>query len=217
MSLTGTVPTHPARFTPAILQAIEPTLARLALPVHDPFGGEGRRLAALCDRLGLAFTGADIEAWAERDSRVAVDDSRRAGSYPMGEFVVVTSPPYFGNRISTDYANGPTPTTKTAGRHSYGISLGRPLDDANLARLCRPARQAEHDAFAASIVRWWPQHAIVNVDSPIAEQWEAILVGAGYLITQRIDVATPRLGGGLAGAEKRAGAERILLAERVSS
>lgn len=217
MSLTGTVPTHPARFTPAILQAIEPTLARLGLPVHDPFAGEGRRLGALCDRLGLTFTGADIEAWPERDERVAVADSRDAASYPDGPFVVVTSPPYFGNRISTDYANGPTPTTKTAGRHSYGISLGRGLADANLARLCRPTRQAEHDAFAAAIVQWWPQHVIVNVDSPIAEQWEAILASAGYTIVQRLDIVTPRLGGGLAGATKRASAERILLAERAPS
>ena len=49
------------RWTPGILDAIAPVIADLGLPVHDPFAGTGERLGRLCDRLGLPFTGREIE------------------------------------------------------------------------------------------------------------------------------------------------------------
>lgn len=39
---------HPAQWSAAILEALELILVELALPVHDPFGGTGVRLGALC-------------------------------------------------------------------------------------------------------------------------------------------------------------------------
>lgn len=214
MSLTGTVPSHPARFTPAILDAVRPYLVELGLPVHDPYAGEGRRLGALCDELGLVFTGTDVEPWTERDGRVGVGDSRDASTYPPADFVVVTSPVYFGNRISSDYTAGPTPSTKLAGRHSYGISRGAPLDAANMARLCRSSSRARHDAMAIAVARHWHDFALVNVDGPLRAQWSGILVTAGFRVRDVLEVVTPRLRGGLAGVDKRAACEVVMIGVR---
>lgn len=214
MSLTGTVPSHPARFTPAILDAVRPYLELLGLPVHDPFAGEGRRLGALCDELGLVFTGCDIEPWSDRDERVLVGDSRRSWTYPESDFVVVTSPVYFGNRISSDYADGPLPTTKLAGRHSYGISRGEPLHASNMARLCRASARVQHDAMAIAVAEQWRDYALVNVDAPLQAQWSGILVAAGFHVRDVLEVVTPRLRGGLAGADKRAACEIVMIGVR---
>jgi hypothetical protein len=51
------------------------------LPVHDPFAGTGERLGALCDTLGLTFTGTEIEPEFARDRRVHAGDSAEAGTY----------------------------------------------------------------------------------------------------------------------------------------
>lgn len=212
--LTGRVPAHPARWTPAILAVIAGYLERFGLPVHDPFGGTGERLGRLADELGLAFTATDIEAWPDADPRVRLGDSIDPATYPRGNFVVVTSPVYFGNRISSDYVNGPTPTTKLAGRHAYGISLGRALDGANLARLCRPAGRDAHDAAHIAVAKQWGDLALVNVDGPLRAQWSGILVAAGFHLREVREIITPRLGGGIAGADKRAGHEILIVAER---
>jgi len=214
MTLTGTVPIHPARWTPAILETIRPILERYALPIHDPYAGTGERLGALADELGLEFTGTDIEAWPGADPRVGLGDSRYPLTYPGGEFVVVTSPVYFGNRISSDYVNGPTPATKTAGRHAYGISLGRPLHPDNLARVCRPASRFDYGALHAMAARHWGEVAVVNVDGPLRAMWVGILDLAGFEVVDVVEVETPRLGGGLAGAAKRAGFEVVIVAVR---
>jgi hypothetical protein len=215
VGLTGRTPDHPARWTPAILDSVTMWLERIGLAIHDPFVGTGVRLGTRADQLGLAFTGTDIEAWPGADPRVRVGDSADPATYPTWPFVVVTSPVYFGNRILSDYVNGPTKQTKLAGRHAYGISLGRPLDRRNLARLCREASRERHDAAHRAIAQLWDEWAIVNIDGPIAGQWlHKILEPVGYLLVERIDVATPRLGGGIAGADKRSGFETVLIVRR---
>jgi len=214
MALTGKVPDHPAQFSPSVL--VE--LGRRLCPgeaVFDPFAGLGRRLGALCDRIGATFEGVDIEAWPERDFRVSVGDATDPASYPPPPFTVVTSPVYFDNRISTDYVSGPRPTTKLAGRHAYGISLGRALDARNLARLCRPGREAAHDESHGQAVEHWPGRVLLNVDGPIANQWCAILVLAGFAVVEVAPVVTRRLGG-VANRDKRAAHEVVIEAQRMS-
>lgn len=216
--LTGKVADHPAQFSPEVLDAIAPLIASTLLSpgaahVHDPFAGLGLRLGALCDRLGITYSGADIEAWPSRDPRVMVSDSTIGVSYPPAPFVIVTSPVYFGNRISSDYVNGATPATKLAGRRAYGISLGRALDRANLARVCRPAHEAAYYARHGAAVRHWGARAVVNVDAPMAERWADLLAAHGYAVAEPIEVRTRRLGG-VANADKRASHEVVLVAER---
>lgn len=214
MALTGNVPVHPARFSKAVLDIVKPIIDSYNLPVHDPFAGTGERLARVVRGMMLEYSGTDIEEWQDMDWGVKVGDSRVAATYPRGNFVVVTSPVYFGNRISTDYLNGPLDTTKARGRHAYGVSLGRPLAEANMARLCRDSKSSEHDAFALSVMKHWPYRVLLNVDGPIADRWVRIAWMAGYICTARIPAKTRRLAGGLTGVKKRAPNEVVLVLRR---
>lgn len=85
--------THPARYSAVLLDALRPILAA-APHVHDPFAGTGERLGALCDELGVSFTGTEIEPEFAEDRRVMVGDSRDAGTYPRLPHWIVTSPVY---------------------------------------------------------------------------------------------------------------------------
>ena len=213
MGLTGSVAKHPAQYSPEILAA----LADLIHPsehIHDPFAGLGVRLGALCDRLGNGFTGTDIEDWPDKDPRVMLGDSTHFLTYPMRSFTVVTSPVYFGNRISSDYVEGPRETTKLNGRRSYGISLGRALDASNAARVCRPTQRDEYFALHREAAKNWGWRAIVNVDSPVEEEWVDLLAVAGYgsISTQRVTTRRYRVAGH---GDQRADAEVIIDARRV--
>jgi hypothetical protein len=207
--LTNPPPKHPTEFSVEIIEALS-TMLPATVPIHDPFAGRGLRLGALCDRLGVTYTGTDTESYIEPDRRVGQGDSADPATYPPAPFTIVTSPVYM-NRISTDYVGGPTPTTKLNGRHAYGISLGRALHPANLARRCR--RATDYYPGHAAVVAHWGQAAYVNVDLPISEGWTQVLEGAGYRITGVVEVKTRRLGG-VANAEKRAPHEVILVAEK---
>jgi hypothetical protein len=207
-------PDHPAEFSPEVLAVIEPLLVRLAPGrVHDPFAGRGVRLGALCDRLVIAFSGTDREQYANADPRVAIVNAADPTGYPTTPFAVVTSPVYFGNRISSDYVNGPTPRTKRNGRRAYGISLGRPLHPDNLARACRPGHEAAYYAGHGRVVQHWGEHAIVNVDLPICDGWVALLVAFGYVIDDVHAVHTRRYRGP-ANSERRAEHEVVIVAAR---
>lgn len=216
--LTGNVPTHPARFSKAVLAVLEPLIDQYCTngisTVHDPFAGTGERLARMVRGKFLLYSGTDIEDWAGRDHQVYIGNSTVQATYPREPFIVVTSPVYFENRISSDYVEGPLDTTKTRGRHAYGISLGKPLDQDNMARLCRMSRGSEHDAMALACMRWWPERALVNVDSPIADRWVRLAWEAGYVAYRRIEAKTRRLSGGLTGVSKRAPHEVVLVLRR---
>ena len=210
MPLTGRVPPHPAEFSRGVLDAIE-GLLHPGEHVHDPFAGRGVRLGAMCDRLGMTFTGTDIDEYPYRDHRVVVDDSTLSGSYPPPPFTIVTSPVYLGNRISTDYLDGPTAATKRNGRHAYGISLGRALHRRNLARRCR--RPDDYFAAHAGAVANWGDRVVVNVDLPIADGWLDLLHTDGYHAVVVAEVVTRRLGG-VANHERRAEHEVVIQAVR---
>jgi hypothetical protein len=209
------VPDHPAEFSPEILDVVEPWLSP-GEHVHDPFGGRGLRLGALCDRIGATFTATDIETYRDRDQRVARGDSKDSSTYPLKPFTTVTSPVYL-NGISSDYKDGPTPTTKTKGRRSYGISLGGALHPRNLARTVvrsRPDKGAsDYYLGHADVVKHWSDRAVVNIDEPMGDDWCWLLEEHGYRIAQVIPVFTQRYGG-LDNAEVRADHEVVIIAAR---
>ncbi len=204
---------HPCQFSPEVLDAVR-GLIQPGEHVHDPFAGTGLRLAALCDELGVTYSGSDIEEWSGADRRVWVGDAMRRDSYPYWQtFTVVTSPVYLNKRLA-DYANGPAPTTKTKGRRDYGISLGRALHPLNLARHTgRPGRAAAYWDTHSQAVSHWGGRALVNVDSPISDGWQRILTERGFTVSDVIPVCTQRYGG-LHNAEKRAEFEVLIVAER---
>lgn len=203
---------NPCQYSPEVLSVLADLIDPLDR-VFDPFAGHGLRLGEVCDGVGAEFRGVDIEVWEPHDARVRQGDARHAASYPSSPFTVVTSPVYQNKRCA-DYANGPTPTTKTKGRRDYGIALGRPLHEMNLARhtghLSRaPAYYAAH----SEAVKLWGHRAIVNVDLPIAADWEDLLEANGYQVRTWIEVKTRRYGG-LANFALRAPYEVVLVAWR---
>lgn len=216
MTLTQAPPLHPAEFSPEVIDVIRDELiglirSRNVMHVHDPFAGRGVRLGALCDELAVTFSGTDIERWSDSDPRVKVGDSLLGGGYPRrAGYAVVTSPVYFGNRITTDYLNGPTPDTKVNGRRAYGISLGKPLHPNNLARFARAEADYYHTHDDA--VRWWPDLVILNVDSPLRRGWGSLLARHGYRYRSR-KVHTRRYRG-VHNSDKRASHEVVMIAQR---
>jgi hypothetical protein len=215
VSPTSPTPPHPAEYSTEVLQEIGPRLLRLAPErVHDPFAGRGRRLGHLCDLLEITFTGTDIDRYKDADRRVQCRNANDPAGYPPAPFVIVCSPVYFGNRISTDYTNGPLASTKTSGRRSYGISLGRALHPDNLARLCRPT---DHDAYYrghGKAVKHWGERVFLNVDSPLVDDWCRLLGAHGFRLAEPVlRVRTSRYRG-LAGSDKRADHEAVIVATR---
>jgi hypothetical protein len=211
MTLTGTIPAHPARFTPVLLDWIAPRLAEAMLEldldvVFDPFAGTGERLGALCDRLELTYDGVDIELWPTADPRVRPGDATLCDSYPDRPFVVCTSPVYLQG-VSSDYKDGPTPNTKPNGRAAYGISLGRALHPDNLARTVVRSRadRGASDYYPAHsrAVRWWGQLAFVNVTSSMTHDWVRLLERHYEDVTVVAEIETPRVTGGLTNAADR--------------
>lgn len=226
---TGTAAHHPCRWTPAILDAIRPTLEALRLPVHDPFAGTGERLGVLCDRLGLAYTGTELRAEYITDPRVRAGDSTDPLTYPAGPHVIVTSPAYTGG-ISDNYARlgDRRHTYQQASTDILGyIPDPRPNDMGllgNVRKGSKPA-EAEYWRIAAAAVKHWPEHVVVNVDSqtpmvgggwyPLADRWRALLTDHGWQ-TSTLPVTTPRQRQG-ANGHRRAAHETVLVGNRPSS
>ena len=210
------IPAHPSEFSSEVLEVI----AELLLAgehIHDPYAGRGLRLGALCDDLGLTFTGTDIERYEGADFRVDGGNSEMPLTYPAKPFTVTTSPTYANKRLS-DYAKvGPLPSTQLRGRRDYAISLGRPLSPGNTALLTgRHANRDDGAAYYAAharAIRHWDERAIVNVDEPISARWCQLLEQHGFQILQVIPAFTRRYGG-LDNAEKRAEYEVVIEARR---
>lgn len=220
--MTTSTDHHPARWSPSILDAVAPVLAHWGLAVHDPFAGEGARLGRLCDDLGLAFTGTEIESEFIVDDRVRPGDSTDSDTYPTGPYVVATSPAY-PNGMS-DHFRAADGSIRHTYRQALAAILGfdRPLHEHNMGRYgVRSGHRAteRHFAIAAACVVWWPSRVVVNVsdfvvageDWPVVERWRRILIGAGYDIVEEVEVDTPRQGHGANGS-LRVERESVLIA-----
>jgi hypothetical protein len=218
------VVTHPARWTPAILDAIEPVIVDLGLPVHDPFAGTGERLGALCDKVALPFTGTEIEAPFIIDPRVKQGDSSDPATYPPHPHVVVTSPVY-PNGMADHFR-----ARDTSKRHTYRQALAtilgydQPLHANNMGRYAGRTRRGmaserRHFDIARRCIVHWPDHVIVNVKDvitktevvPVVELWKELLVTRAYEVVDEIKVATPGQRNG-ANSDARADHEMVLVA-----
>ena len=216
---------HPARFTPAILEVVAPTLDHWRLPVHDPFAGTGERLGRLCDQLRLDFSGTEIEAEFIVDPRVAPGDSTDPTTYPTGQHCVVTSPTY-GNGIN-DHFHARDGGRRHTYRQALANNLGhdRPLAPNNTGRyaVVRGGTSAEVRYWRVhrDAVGCWPPRAIVNVSDfvnggetyPLVARWVQLLAAHGYAVVDQIEVATPRQRHGSNG-NVRCGTEVVLVCER---
>ena len=215
---------HPARWSRTIIDALTPILTSWRLPVHDPFGGTGERLGYLCDTLGLAFSGTEIEPEFIVDQRVRPGDSTDAASYPTGKYCVVTSPTY-PNGMS-DHFQARDGSKRHTYRQALATNLGydRPLDDHNMGAygIRRGGRsEAKYWQLADSAVKHWPDRVVVNVSDfisnhvcyPLVAKWEDLLQAHGYTADDVIKVATPRQRHGANGAA-RVDAEAVIVARR---
>lgn len=123
---------HPARYTPVILDKMEEIIARAygahdLISILDPFAGVGT-IHQLRDRHPEWVTvGVELEPeWATQHPFTIVGDATKLSFFDNLVDVIATSPCY-GNRMADNYAGDGTR------RHTYRISLGRPLTDNSAA------------------------------------------------------------------------------------
>lgn len=212
---------HPATFTDSIIDSLSNLIPQYApnFPVvHDPFAGEGVKLAKLCERLGYLFSGTDLEPWPNRDHRVLVGDSTDPTTYPAhGDFIVVTSPTY-NNGVNDHF--DPKDTSK---RLTYRVRAGHELHPNNTGRWSgRSSKkgEAEYWRITHDVVKHWPDVALVNVkDSTRAGEiyrlsllWSNLLGTYGYEV-EWVDVPCPGWRYG-SNSQARVDSEVILVATR---
>lgn len=188
--MTG-VGTHPAVFSDPIILALAdliPKHAPDAAIIHDPFAGEGVKLAALCERLGYFFTGTDLEPWPNRDRRVKVGDSTDPSTYPLGDVHAIVTSPTYNNGVN-DHFN-PRDVSK---RLTYRVRAGHALHPNNTGRWSGRASkkgEAEYWRITRECVKHWPEVVFVNVkDSiragaiyPLVALWSDLLREHKYMV-----------------------------------
>lgn len=221
--IVRTIDKHPAPFTDSIIEALATIIPSYVPPahwIHDPFGGEGRRLGALCDRLGYEFTGTDLEAWLGGDPRILLGDSTDPETYPILPHAIVTSPTY--NNGVNDHFN----PQDDSERLTYRVRAGHELHPNNTGRWSgRGSKkgEAEYWRITRECVEHWPGIVIVNVkDSvrstweggiyPLVDLWADLLVEYGYVVYAE-EVLCPGYRYGANGAA-RLDTETILMAVR---
>lgn len=215
---------HPARFSPQLLPTLANALSVVGLPVHDPYAGTGERLGALCDSLGLTFTGTEIEGPFIIDPRVRQGDSTLRETYPPTRHVVCTSPSY-PNGMS-DHFRARDASKRNTYRQGLAAITGedRPLNMNNTARYGRRGgkkAEARYWELQTRVVDHWPPIVIVNVKDffydhdhlyPLVLKWTQLLTAWDYDVKERFDIPCP---GQRHGANrKRVDTEAVLIAER---
>jgi hypothetical protein len=211
---------HPAPFTDSIIDELAELIPRYApshAVVHDPFAGEGTKLAALCERLGYFYSGTDLEPWPNRDRRVQVGDSTDPSTYPLDWYVIVTSPTY-NNGVNDHFE--PKDDSR---RLTYRSRAGHELHSNNTGRWSgRGSKKGETEYWRITrdVVKHWPDVALVNVkDSTRAGEiyrltflWSSLLEEYGYEV-EWVDVPCPGWRYG-ANSQARVDSEVILVATR---
>jgi hypothetical protein len=213
--------THPAKFSPPILEAIEGALAvRLSgdALLLDPFAGIGG-----VHQLPWRTVGVELEAeWAAQHPDTLCGDSTDLGALGIapGSFDAVVTSPAYGNRMADSYAGDPKGTR----RFTYRIALGRPLSDNSGAGLqwgdeyrrlhqavwveCREALKP--DGWMLVNVS---NHIRKGVEQPVVEWHLSFLFELGFLLDEVIAVPTQRMRFG-ANSESRAATEKVLVLRR---
>lgn len=223
---------HPAPFSAEVLDAMRAILAAghddgKIKRVHDPLAGEGVRLGALCDEIGLTFSGTEIEAPFIIDPRVKHGDSTKRGTYPRGPFVIATSPVY-PNGMADDFHAQDSSERRTY-RSARAAIVGKDerLHQNNQARwgyrgtpLHSNAR-AMYWRLADKLVDCWGRSsmALVNVSDfysgnrreAVVDGWVRTLHAHGFTISHVHEVETKRYRNG-AGRANRVEAEALIIA-----
>jgi tRNA G10 N-methylase Trm11 len=140
---------HPAKWTPAILDAIEAVLTNHypeVKTVLDPFAGTGgiHRLRGL----DIETTGVELEPeWAEQHPCTEVGDALRL-RFEVGSFDAVVTSPTYGNRMADHHEARDNST-----RFTYRHMLGRPLTAGSSAGLAwgREYRRFHEQAWVEAI------------------------------------------------------------------
>lgn len=227
---TATVKPHPAPFSMEVIDAFRPLL-HWGDRVHDPFAGGGERLGALCDELGLVFTGTDIEPEFASDPRIVQGNACDPFSYPLPGFTVVTSPAY-PNGIA-DHFEAKDSSRRRTYRQTLAKILGqdRPLHEDNQGRygyrgtpLSSTSRAMYWNIASRAIDAWTEagaMRALVNLSDfkwgngsviePVVDGWAQRLMAGGWRITKAHKVNTPRDGYG-ANQDEKVDFEVILVA-----
>lgn len=160
----------PAPFSRQIIDCLRVEL-RDAPWVHDPFTGTGERLGALCDELGVPFTGTELEQCFINRKHVVCGDARDPGHYPLPglPFWIATSPAY-PNGVADHFKPGDTSRRYTYRAAAIELS-GDPdyaLDRYNMGRHSyRQGKKAElrYWEIAEDVVANWrrAERVILNV------------------------------------------------------
>ena len=216
-----TVGKHPAVYTDSIIDTLAeliPQYAQDKVLIHDPFAGEGTKLARLCGQLGYFYRGTDLEPWPNRDHRVQVGDSTDPSTYPLGDWWAVVTSPTYNNGVNDHFE----PKDKSR-RLTYRTAAGHELHPNNTGRYSgRGSKkgEAEYWRITRECVQHWPDVAFVNVkDSKRAGEiyrltrlWSELLEEHGYSV-EWVDVPCPGWRFGSNGQD-RVDSEVILVATK---
>lgn len=213
---------HHAQFSPEIVHVIEKLLQTFEIEhVHDPFAGPGARLGELCRRLGMTFSGAEIEESFIVDPGVIHADSTQPDSYPwygnprgLGRTAVVTSPVYPNGMADHHEAKDESErktyrsaVTENEGRDRelHPNNMGR-YGYRNTKRLESGGRSVKRKTFwriaEECVTNWHPADlVIVNVSDfisakeiePFTEDWMVLMERHGWFPLKVGQVGTQRM------------------------
>lgn len=230
---TETPTDHPARFSAAVLEAVQPYLDDEAvrrfgpdseerLLIWDPFAGPGG-IHALHDDTGDLTWGGELEwEWACQHPRNLVADALHPPFRP-GSFHVVLTSPCYGNRFADTYAGD----AKNSKRYSYRIYLGRMPSSGSAAVMQwgKKYRAFHAEAFAAAVDLLDDEGLLIcnisnhmrtlvtgepSLEMHVVEWYLSLFAGLGLRLVAAAPVGTPRMAHGQ-NHEKRAEAEFLLV------
>lgn len=222
-TVTTDTPTHPARWSSGVLQAIAGVSDRhgpFDWPVLDPFAGVGLPVLTACVEAepGMVI-GLELEPeWAEASGAMCVDSLtwlRNRHDDTLGG--LVTSPCY-GNRMADDH----TPSkADTSDRITYRHRLGRPLSSGSAAGMqWGKEYRAFHRVIWSECYRCLAPGslAVVNVANHIrggveqhVVEWHlAVWLDLGATVVEVVHVPTRKMAKGQNGKVRTDG-ERLLV------
>lgn len=200
---------HPARFTPAVFDALQSTIERWTVEtggrpkVLDPFAGVGTiHLLTGCETWAIELE----PEWAEQSpvqERTLVGDFFDISNHPsaLGSFDIVMTSPTYANRMSGNFVGD------ARGKHryiGYAPALGRPLTEGNTAetgwtsKYRRMHERAWRRAYDLLDVGGW---LVVNVKDhyrgearqPVVAWHRATMRHVGFDIYDELEVPVPSM------------------------